>query len=365
MSLNVLLLGVGQCGNRILDEINKQAYGGGKLSKYFSRQKFPSNVRTLAVNTSRNDLRELDFTKAKDRVHTPHLHGVGANRDQGKKCFQQNKNVIFEAIEKEDDYDLGFVITSAGGGTGSSFSPLLVEELRERYNFQIHSVVVLPFRTEGTIFLQNTAFTLRELKEKDVDSMILVDNEFLKKGTNEDIHTAYSRINSMVAQRMLFLLRALDSEMMLVTDLGDFNTVMSAGEKFATLGFCNAGENTAIQSAIKSSLSPNGLLFNTDVYKEAGRAMITIQGEKEQLDMEGITSEVDKLSDEIGHVFKGIVVNDGNPKVLSVLSLDRSKELDSVYSKAIEAIEIEKRRKELKKESEEVYSKIDGLEPEY
>jgi tubulin-like protein CetZ len=36
--LNVLMLGVGQCGNRILDAINKEAFGGGgasKLAKYY------------------------------------------------------------------------------------------------------------------------------------------------------------------------------------------------------------------------------------------------------------------------------------------------------------------------------------------
>jgi len=37
--LNVLIVGVGQCGNRILDSINKEAFGGGKFSKYYSRQK--------------------------------------------------------------------------------------------------------------------------------------------------------------------------------------------------------------------------------------------------------------------------------------------------------------------------------------
>ncbi|PTD94697.1 cell division protein FtsZ [archaeon SCG-AAA382B04] len=366
MALDVLLLGVGQCGNRILDEINKQAFGGGgRFAKYFSRQSFPSNVTTIALNTSKNDLRELDFTKARDRIHTPHLHGVGANREEGKECYKDNRDVIFNAIEKKDSYDVCFIINSAGGGTGSSFSPLLVNDLKERHDFQLYNIVVLPFRSEGTIFLQNTAFSLRELSDSGSDGLFLVDNEFLKRSERESIHSAYERINRMVAERILFLLKALDSEMMLVTDLGDFKTVMEAGKGFATMGFFDSSDNVAISQAIKKSLSPSGLLFDADIYNEAARAMVTIQGKKESLDMEGITKEIDKLADEIGHVFKGVVVSEGNPKILSVVSLDDSETLDDVYDKAVEAIKIEKKKKKLREKSEEVFDKIDGMEPEY
>ncbi|HPM26821.1 MAG TPA: cell division protein FtsZ, partial [Methanothrix sp.] len=72
--LNVLMLGVGQCGNRILDAMNREAFGGGgasKLTKYYLRPKFPSRVETLAINTAINDLKELRFTTAKDRLHVP------------------------------------------------------------------------------------------------------------------------------------------------------------------------------------------------------------------------------------------------------------------------------------------------------
>jgi len=93
--LNILIIGVGQCGNRILDAINKEAFGGGLLSKYYGKQKFTSHVETIAINTAVNDLKELRFTKAKDRIHVPYLHGVGANRPVGKKCLKITKNCFF------------------------------------------------------------------------------------------------------------------------------------------------------------------------------------------------------------------------------------------------------------------------------
>jgi cell division GTPase FtsZ len=158
--LNVLMLGIGQCGNRILDSINKEAFGGSsRLSKYYSRQKFPSRVETIALNTAVNDLKELKFTTAKDRLHVPNLHGVGANRNTGKQGFWDNHDMIMEEIEKRGDFDLAFVMTSTSGGTGSSFSPLIIHELKKRYkNISVVPIAVLPFREEGTIYIQTLHF---------------------------------------------------------------------------------------------------------------------------------------------------------------------------------------------------------------
>jgi len=66
--LNVLIIGIGQCGNRILDSINKEAFGGSSLAKYYGTQKFKSHVETLAINMAVNDLKEMKHTKAKDRI---------------------------------------------------------------------------------------------------------------------------------------------------------------------------------------------------------------------------------------------------------------------------------------------------------
>ena len=110
--LNILVIGNGQCGNRILDSVNKHAFGGGKsgkLVKFYSKQKFKSNVQTIAFNTAVNDLKEMKFTKAKDRVHIPHLHGVGANRNIGKKVFEEKKEMIMRQIEEKGSFDIAFL----------------------------------------------------------------------------------------------------------------------------------------------------------------------------------------------------------------------------------------------------------------
>ncbi|MDW7730972.1 MAG: cell division protein FtsZ [Methanolobus sp.] len=367
--LNILIVGNGQCGNRILDAINREAFGNkGRFAKFYSQQKYKSNVQTIAINTAINDLKELKFTKAKDRIHIPHLHGVGANRNVGKHVFEDNKAHIMKQIEERGHFDVAFVLTSASGGTGSSFTPMLVKELKQKFDFPVYALVVLPFREEGTLYLQNAAFCLRDIRESGSDGIILADNQFLKQ-MGGNVESAYNGINDMIARRLLFLLDALDSEMMMVTDLGDFKTVMSGGAGLATIGFFEADSEMPIRSAIRQALSPAGLLFSTDVYEEASRSMVIIKGDRKYLSIDDISSEVEKLSSSVGHVFKGIIIrNEELPQVLTVLTLESASELENLYSIAVDAINYERQKKERvanDKEVDRAFSQIDGMDPSY
>lgn len=364
--LNVLVIGVGQCGNRILDAINREAFGGGVLSKYYGSQKFTSHVETLAINTALNDLKELRFTKAKDRIHVPYLHGVGANRTIGKQCFEDNKELLLRTIEERGDFDVAFVIASASGGTGSSFAPLLIEAMKQRYKYNIYGIIVLPFREEGSIYLQNSIFCLKELVGGSSDGNIVADNQFLKH-LGKDIKSAYDGINNTIAQRFLFLLKSLDSEMMMVTDLGDFKTLMSGGSKLATMGFGEGNKNMPVKAVIKHSISHAGLLFELDPYKEANRAMMIIEGDKKYLNINDITSEVEKLSSEIGHIFKGVLLRNGEmPKVLTILSISTSAEINKLFNMGIDAVHKEREKKEqIAEMNKGINQRLEGLEPQY
>lgn len=364
--LNVLVIGVGQCGNRILDAINREAFGGGVLSKYYGSQKFTSHVETLAINTALNDLKELRFTKAKDRIHVPYLHGVGANRTIGKQCFEDNKELLLRTIEERGDFDVAFVIASASGGTGSSFAPLLIEAMKQRYKYNIYGIIVLPFREEGSIYLQNSIFCLKELMGGSSDGNIVADNQFLKH-LGKDIKSAYDGINNTIAQRFLFLLKSLDSEMMMVTDLGDFKTLMSGGSKLATMGFGEGNKNMPVKAVIKHSISHAGLLFELDPYKEANRAMMIIEGDKKYLNINDITSEVEKLSSEIGHIFKGVLLRNGEmPKVLTILSISTSAEINKLFNMGIDAVHKEREKKEqIAEMNKGINQRLEGLEPQY
>jgi cell division GTPase FtsZ len=324
-------------------------------------------VETLAINTAINDLKELRYTTAKDRLHVPNLHGMGANRNVGKQAFMENRDSIMGEIEKRGDFDLAFVITSTSGGTGSSFTPLLINELKRQYpNIAVVTIAILPFREEGSIYLQNAAFSMRELMELDAEGIILADNQYMKR-LGGDIASAYDRINSTIARRLLFLIESLDSEMLSVTDLGDFKTVMNGGLRIGTMGFYQAdGKNSSVKDAIENSLKPNNLLYPANVANDAARAMVIIQGSQEHLDVDQITKEVEKIAASAGHVFKGIVVKKGQPRVLSIFTLAAAPELESIYAQAARGMQEEKeKRLRARKQLDDAFAHIEDLEEIY
>jgi len=207
---------------------------------------------------------------------------------------------------------------------------------------------------------------MRELMELDAEGIILADNQYMKRFSG-DIASAYDKINSMIAQRLLFLIESLDSEMLSVTDLGDFKTVMNGGLRIGTMGFYQAdGKNLSIRDAIENSLKPANLLYPANVADDAARAMVIIQGSREHLDVDEITKEIERLSASAGHVFKGIVVKKGRPKVLSVFTLASAPELEAIYAQAARAMQDEKeKRTRARKQLDDAFAHIEDLEEIY
>jgi cell division GTPase FtsZ len=94
--------------------------------------------------------------------------------------------------------------------------------------------------------------------------------------------------------------------------------------------------------------------------------MIIIQGSREHLDVDEITKEVEKLSARAGHVFKGIVVKKGRPKVLSVFTLASAPELEAIYAQAARAMQDEKeKRTRARKQLDDAFAHIEDLEEIY
>ena len=190
-------------------------------------------------------------------------------------------------------FDLSFLFTSLGGGTGSSFVPRLIMDLKDRLETNSYVVGVLPFREEGTIFIQNAGFALRDIVQTKPISTILVDNEFLRGGKN--FAEAYRSINKTVAERIMYLLKVLTSEQIVTADLGDLETALGAGTGLATLGYAKQeSEERSIGETIERSLAKNNLLFNVDT-EDVGRALFLIWGAERYLD----TSENHALNSEI------------------------------------------------------------------
>jgi len=52
--------------------------------------------------------------------------------------------------------------------------------MKERYKYNVYGIIVLPFREEGSIYLQNSIFCIKEIMDGNCDGTIIVDNQYLK-----------------------------------------------------------------------------------------------------------------------------------------------------------------------------------------
>lgn len=342
--LEYLVIGAGQCGNRILDEMVGRSLGSGRFSRTLARKDLPCEIRPLGINTSYNDLKECANLRDVERLHVKGIPGAGANRLTGGDAFTDNRDEIQEAIGERAPWDAAFVLTSAGGGTGSSFAPPLVELLKNMNpTSPVYPLAVLPFRDESDIYIQNTGFALRDLANTRANSVILASNDYLSR-EDTSVYESYQKINVTLADRLAFLLTGMAMEMMMVVDLGDLMTVTGRGCGFSTMGYAEAVPHQPVHETIADSLKMENLLFETDPFAEAERALMLVRGEESYLDTDAILSAVTDFSESVGDVFKGVSLDEGLPRVLSLFSLRDSTTLKDVIGRSRSVLESRQER---------------------
>jgi cell division GTPase FtsZ len=363
--LRFLVIGAGQCGNRIVDTLMREGYGKGRLARLLASKERAGNIDTLAINTSKNDLMELTHLRDNEKLHVPGSHGAGANREQGKQSFEDNRELITEKLGEYQDHDMAFVVTSAGGGTGSSFSPHLVELLKDMEDVPVFPFVVLPFRSESEIFIQNAGFSLKDLRSTRADSTILASNDYIRRTRGEEnLYDAYQTINDTIAHRLLFLMNVLSSEMMISADLGDMMTALETGSGFSTMGFARGSGHEPIKEVIRRSWDQEGLLFDCDPKTEAARSLFLAQGPKDRLEVDSILDAITEFGDEIGDVFKGVrVAEQDQLEVLSLFSLRTSETLENVIEEASRVLEQRRQRmQESADQKDELTERFEGVD---
>ena len=165
----ILHIGVGRCGNKIVDEIMN------KDKRYTG----------LMVNSSLGDMLELDNFKNKraSAFVIPNADGSGRDRSVAKEYAKTNVQRFADEILRFNQYELFIVYLSMDGGTGSGATPMLIRAMRRVLPPQkkIMVVGVMPKISSSKISLENTLDCwndLMQLKdEKMINSFRFVDND--------------------------------------------------------------------------------------------------------------------------------------------------------------------------------------------
>lgn len=141
----------------------------------------------LYINSSKEDLDTL--RKAKFKYHIKDGQGSNKDREKAKDLLTDDYANIEKEVSEKMKENMIFVIFSAGGGTGSGASPMLIQLLIEHTRKKIGAITILPSKDESPKTFINTLQCFNELEQvTDIGATFVLDNN---KGDKININKTF------------------------------------------------------------------------------------------------------------------------------------------------------------------------------
>lgn len=195
--------------------------------------------------------------------------GCGGYPEIGRKCAEESRNEIKEAIE---DADLVFAIAGLGKGTGTGSIPVVAEMAKQQGAIVI-GVVTMPFKLEGSRIskAEDGLAALRQVS----DTVIVIENDkLLKYAGNLSIQQAFAVADELIASMVKGITETITLPSLVNLDYADVKAVMHTGG-VAAIGVGESNSSDRAKDAItKALLNP---LLEVD-YTGATGALIHITG---------------------------------------------------------------------------------------
>ncbi len=180
--MKLVVVGIGQCGGRIADEFARVQ------ARAMEFRRLEIILDTFAVNTDAADMASIRSIR-NDYQHMilagagkTRGHGVAKISEMGAEIIRDDADKIIDAMRSTSRFyeaDAFLVIAGTAGGTGGGGAPVIVQELKKRFDKPVYSMLVLPFEheentEERTIY--NSALCLKATSSV-ADAIFLVDNQ--------------------------------------------------------------------------------------------------------------------------------------------------------------------------------------------
>jgi cell division protein FtsZ len=195
--------------------------------------------------------------------------GCGGYPEVGKKCAEESRNEIKEALEGAD---LLFAIAGMGKGTGTGSIPVVCEVAKSMGAIVI-AVATMPFKLEGSRIskAEDGLASLRQV----CDTAIVIENDkLLKYAGNLSIQQAFSIADELIAAMIKGITETITLPSLVNLDYADVKAVMHAGG-VAAIGVGESNSSDRAKDAIAKALS--NPLLEVD-YTGAAGALVHITG---------------------------------------------------------------------------------------
>jgi cell division GTPase FtsZ len=301
-SINIGVVGVGQCGSKIAEEFFNRGY----------------NV--VAINTAMQDLKHINIPEGQKLFLDYSLGGAAKDLDTGKAAAEQYTGEILEHIENHtEDCEILLLAISGGGGTGSGSAETMIGVMSQ-LGKPLSVLYVLPMTSEDSLAKHNAIQTLAGLaklaKNDTINSLIVVDNAKIEILYPGKAMAEFWKVANAAIVEPLHLFNKLSAASSEYTSLDpmDFSRLFIGTGDCALFGMIEVEdylEDETIAEAMVTNLE-NGLLSSDFDLGQTRSAGVIITGNKEVLSKVPATnieygfSMVSKICNEGTRVFRGV-----------------------------------------------------------
>lgn len=188
--------------------------------------------------------------------------GAGADPQVGRRAAEESIEEIKASL---DGYDLVFVATGLGGGSGTGAAPVIAETAREMGILTV-GVVTLPFMFEGRPRMRKAMEGKRELSQH-VDTIITIPNDRLtallkSQGRPMVMKKAFEEVNNVLRHAVQGITDLITKPGLINLDFADIKTIMSIrGSSLMGMGHGQGDERirVATEMAMKNPLLEHGI----------------------------------------------------------------------------------------------------------
>ncbi len=207
------------------------------------------SAKTIAVNTDKSHLNILNCDQ-KVLIGGSVTRGLGAGGfpEVGQKCAEISKEEIAKAI---DGYNLVFLASGMGGGTGTGASPI-VAKMAKASGALVIGIVTFPFKLERAR-MKKARWGINELR-KYCDTVIVIDNNRLVNyAPNLPMNKAFELVDMITAKAVKGISDTIMFPSLMNIDFADVKSVMEQGG-LAMISIGKATGYDKLDEAVKNTL---------------------------------------------------------------------------------------------------------------
>jgi len=195
--------------------------------------------------------------------------GCGGYPEIGRKCAEESRNEIKEALE---GCDLVFAIAGLGKGTGTGTIPVVCE-IAKSMGAIVIAVVTMPFKVEG-VRISKAEDGLASLRQVCDTAIVIENDKLLKYAGNLSIQQAFAVADELIASMVKGITETITLPSLVNLDYADVKAVMRTGGVSA-IGVGESKQSDRAMDAINKALT--NPLLEVDYTGSTG-ALIHITG---------------------------------------------------------------------------------------